>query len=41
MKCNCEECGGTGMIECPDCNGAGVFSGSIEKRPCENDEKLL
>lgn len=30
MKCNCEECGGTGTIECPECNGVGEWEGNIE-----------
>lgn len=30
MKCECEECEGTGEIECPECEGQGTFEGSIE-----------
>jgi hypothetical protein len=30
MKCQCEECYGTGTITCPDCNGQGEYEGQIE-----------
>jgi hypothetical protein len=30
MKCNCEECNGSGSKTCPKCDGQGVFEGSIE-----------
>lgn len=30
MKCDCEECQGTGVIDCPDCEGTGVIEGGIQ-----------
>lgn len=30
MKCKCEECGGTGEIICPACDGTGNFEEGIE-----------
>lgn len=31
MKCTCEECNGSGTIPCPECDGKGDYSGSIER----------
>ena len=45
MKCECEECGGDGVIECPECEGSGYFDFSILDAPPEkgvrNFEALL
>jgi len=30
MKCHCQECGGTGQVDCPECSGQGEWDGSIE-----------
>ncbi len=30
MKCTCEECQGTGTVECPDCSGHGYQNAPIE-----------
>lgn len=35
MKCDCEECGGTGQIECPECEGTGGVEGHIDQIPLE------
>ena len=30
MKCDCEECGGTGKVRCPECGGSGNYTVGIE-----------
>lgn len=30
MKCNCEECRGSGTVVCPECDGTGGAEESIE-----------
>lgn len=39
MKCECDECGGEGMIECPECEGDGYFNFSILDAPPEKGVK--
>ncbi len=45
MKCQCEECNGSGTIECPECNGKGEWEGSIEnitlEKSMHNYDELL
>lgn len=33
MKCECEYCGGDGVVECDDCNGEGEFDYAIQVAP--------
>jgi hypothetical protein len=45
MKCECDECRGTGQIDCPDCDGEGYFEFSITESPpakgCPNYDQLV
>lgn len=33
MKCQCEYCGGDGVVECDDCNGKGETDYTIQDAP--------
>lgn len=35
MKCECDECEGTGTIECPECEGTGGVEGHIDQIPLD------
>jgi DnaJ-class molecular chaperone len=49
MKCECEECRGTGRIECPECNGRGQWARPMDsgiehlklERSMHNYEELV
>lgn len=45
MRCDCKECGGTGEVTCPECNGHGHVDGAIEdirlERNLESYDELL
>jgi hypothetical protein len=45
FKCECESCGGTGEITCPECDGGGTYYGDIEtfrlERNMHNYDELL
>lgn len=39
MKCYCDECGGTGQINCPECEGQGEQEGDIADIKLERNMK--
>ena len=41
MRCECEECNGTGKVTCSECDGRGDVEIDLENPPASTDPEIL